>query len=127
MFSAGIRVEPVKSFGEHDVTSTVPLCLVNTNRPQYTLSVMAYKEAHILSALENAATWLGYTLRDKQCEIALGFVSGRDAFVSLPTGSEKTLCYAVLPWIFDELRRGEERLSQSIVIVVSPLIAVMKE
>ncbi len=81
----------MKSFSEHDVTSTVPICLVSTNRPQYTLSVMAYKEAHILSALDNAATQLGYTLRDKQREIALGFVSGRDVFVSLPTGSGKAL------------------------------------
>ena len=44
-------------------------------------------------------------------------------FVSLPTGSGKSLCYAVLPAAFDSLRES----GRSIVIVVSPLIALMKD
>ena len=31
------------------------------------------------------------------------FVNGRDMFAVLPTGYGKTLCYACLPLIFDEL------------------------
>ena len=53
----------------------------------------------------------------------LSFLKGSDVFVSLPTGSGKSLCFALLPFVFDELygRNG------SIAIVVSPLISLMKD
>lgn len=50
----------------------------------------------MLSALETAPTRLGYTLWDRQRKIASEFVHGRDAFMSLPAGSGKTLCYCRL-------------------------------
>ena len=57
----------------------------------------------------------------------------KDAFVSLPTGAGKSLCFAVLPYLFDLLKSrvssvgelaAEER---SIIVVVSPLISLMKD
>ena len=36
-------------------------------------------------------------LKHKQNEAVKEFVSGRDVFVSLPTGSGKSLCYGVQP------------------------------
>ena len=46
-------------------------------------------------------------------------------FVSLPTGgSGKSLCYASLPLVHDELR-GVQR--KSIVVVVSPLKSLMQD
>ena len=36
-------------------------------------------------------------MKHEQNEAVKEFVSGRDIFVSLPTGSSKSLCYAVLP------------------------------
>ena len=45
-------------------------------------------------------------------------------FVSLPTGYGKSLCYAALPAAFDKLKTGR---SKSVVIAVSPLIALMKD
>ena len=67
---------------------------------------------------------MGYvSLRDKQKEAILGFLGGRDVFVSLPTGSGKSLCYTILPKVFNRLRKT----TKSIVIVVSPLISLMKD
>ena len=44
--------------------------------------------------------------------------------VSLPTGYGKTLCIAALPGTYDHLLGNE---GQSVVVVVSPLIALMEE
>ena len=72
-----------------------------------------------------AATSLGYSeLKPEQEQAILAFVSGKDVFVALPTGYGKSLCYGLLPHVFD-LLRGLEK--QSVVIVVSPLVALMKE
>ena len=49
-----------------------------------------------------------------------GLFSAKACF---PTGSGKSLCYALLPAAFDSLRTSE----RSIVIVVSPLTALMKD
>ena len=48
-------------------------------------------------------------------------------FVSLPTGFGKSLCYGVLPFVFDLKRFGDMTLRRSIVVVISPLIALMKD
>jgi ATP-dependent DNA helicase RecQ len=77
------------------------------------------------SALDKAALEMGYTsLRQKQRDAVVGFLRGRDVFVSLPTGSGKSLCYAILPKVFDILRG---KSSKSIAVVVSPLISLMKD
>ena len=46
-------------------------------------------------------------------------------FVSLPTGYGKSLCYVLLPSVFD-IKLGLVE-NTSIVMVVSPLIALMKD
>ena len=72
----------------------------------------------------SASAELGYTsLRDKQKLVVTEFVSGRDVFAALPTGYGKSLCYGCLPSVFDDLRS----CSSSIVVVVSPLVALMKD
>ena len=61
---------------------------------------------------------LGYpSLRENQYKAVFSFLNGNDVFVILPTGSGKSLCFAVLRFAFDALhgRVG------SIVIVISPL------
>ena len=52
------------------------------------------------------------------------FILGRDVFVSLPTGYGKSVCYFSLPLVFDRLRRVEKK---SVVVVVIPLVALMKD
>ncbi len=75
-------------------------------------------------AISEASKLLGYTrLREGQ-ELAIReFLKGKDVFVSLPTGSGKSLCYWILPYIFDFIRGR----CDSMVLVVSPLIAIMQD
>ena len=44
---------------------------------------------------------LSIELKDKQLEAILRFMSGKDVFVSLPTGYGKSLIYKILPVVFD--------------------------
>ena len=62
-------------------------------------------------------------MKTKQKEAIVEFVSGKDVFVVLPTGYGKSVCYATLPLIFDQLR-GK---TGSVVVIVSPLITRMKD
>ncbi len=72
-----------------------------------------------------AANLAGYrTLQKEQKEAIVDFVSGRDVFVCLPTGYGKSLCFALLPAIFDVIRRV---LKKSLVVVVSPLNSLMQD
>ena len=59
-------------------------------------------------------------------EVVLSFLTGNDVFAVLPTGYGKSMCYACLPFLFDNhlaLQQGE----LSIVIVVCPLTAIIED
>jgi len=77
-------------------------------------------------AIQAASRRLGYSsLRREQEEAIKNFAVGKDVFfLSVPTGGGKSLCYAILPWLFDELRQTP---CKSIVMVVSPIIALIKD
>ena len=86
---------------------------------------MEYTRSEIAGAVQAATREMGYQeLRGKQEKVLQEYVYGRDTFVSLPTGSGKSLCYCALPLVFDKLRKTKDR---SITLVVSPLIALMKD
>ena len=76
------------------------------------------------NAIATAAHSLGYVLKPEQRTCIFQSASGSDVFVSLPTGYGKSLCYTLLPPVFDFLRGVKEK---SIVLVVSPLLALMKD
>ena len=83
-------------------------------------------EVSIEETISTAVKAMGYSsLTAKQEEVVRAFAKGIDVFVSLPTGSGKSLCYCILPLVFDSLRRRTEQ--SSIVVVVSPLVALMKD
>lgn len=72
-----------------------------------------------------AVQTLGYMYPTRyQAEVIETFFSGRDVFVSLPTGSGKSVCYACLPLVFDSLVGGRR---QKIVVIVAPLNAFMED
>ena len=75
--------------------------------------------------MDNATKKAGLgELKSKLGKALHHFVSGKDVFVALPTGCEKSFCYALLPALFDQLRSSVEA---SIVICASPLTALMME
>lgn len=77
-------------------------------------------ESVILSAAEKFSSPI---LRQHQLSAIKSFLEGKDVFVNMPTGSGKSIYYALQPWAFNLLRNQKE----SIAIVVSPLKAVMKD
>ena len=64
---------------------------------------------------------------EEQEKVVTSLVCGQDVFVSLPTGSCKSLCYACLPRLFDELRGARGCEYHSIPVVVSPLSSLMQD
>ena len=77
---------------------------------------------------------LGYPdAKEEQLKAAREFISGRDVFVCLPTGSGKSMCYGCLPYAFDELASNPfsdpttNAEPSAIVLIVSPLTALMED
>ena len=79
----------------------------------------------VRAAIARAVDAVGFEELKKEQELAIrSFVNGRDVFIALPTGYGKSLCYALLPLVFDSLRGSPHN---SIVLCVSPLTALMAD
>ena len=62
-------------------------------------------------------------MKEEQYAVVIDLVAGKDVFAALPTGFGKSLCLACLPDVFDKVMGTQN----SVVIVISPLIAIMKD
>ena len=63
------------------------------------------------------------SLKPAQCEAIRAVLSGKDAFVSVPTGYGKSLIYHILPFCAAKLMEGTSVIP--CVLVLSPLTALM--
>ena len=61
-------------------------------------------EAHVHAIAQK----LKIKLKEKQLEALLTFLTGRDVFVSLPTGYGKSIVYGIMPLVFDSIK-GKSR------------------
>ena len=64
-------------------------------------------------------------LKDQQKQAIVAAYEGKDAFVFLPTGFGKSVCFQVLPFLFDHKLGLTDGSEKKCVIVVSPLISLM--
>ena len=64
---------------------------------------MCTSDKEIRDAITSVAEYFKYKLKTQQEESIFYFVKGNDVFVSLPTGFGKSLCYILLPAVFDAL------------------------
>ena len=77
------------------------------------------------SAATKAAQQVGHTsMTSKQLQAVAGILRSHDTFVVVPTGYGRTLCYACLPLVFDQLFPDLVNKA-SIVVVITPLTATM--
>ena len=90
--------------------------------PWYTELIRTFVTRQVLlvamdlkSVIHSTAEEYGYQLRYKPEESILAFTGGMDVFVSLPTGYGKSLCYTLLPPIYDKIRKVDRK---SIILVV---------
>jgi superfamily II DNA helicase RecQ len=79
------------------------------------------------SALDVAKerTNIHFELKDKQIDCLKSLVEGKDTVGVLATGYGKSLVYTLLPYIQDSYYGTD--LGHHIVLVVSPLVALMEE
>ena len=84
-----------------------------------------FRKKQVRDAATVAVRQLGYEeMKREQLEVVSGVLNGQDVFAVLPTGFGKSLCFASLPSIYGQLLP----LAQpSIVIVVTPLTAIMTD
>ena len=64
-------------------------------------------------------------LKEEQEKVVRAIFEGKDVFVLLPTSFGKSVCFQVLPFVFDYKLGLVGGQKKSAVVVVSPLIALM--
>ena len=76
---------------------------------------------------------LGYSkLRDGQRRVVEAYLTEKDVYFCSPTGSGKSLCFEIAPFVFEGIEVGVENAEKqtdicSICLVVAPLVSLMKD
>ena len=67
----------------------------------------------------------GLSLKDQQVEAVKLLSEGKNVFMWFPTGYGKSICYQLLPFVFDVKlgRTNAPLVDRSIVLVISPLVS----
>ena len=65
------------------------------------------------------------SLKDQQVEAVKLLSEGKDVFIWFPTGYGKSICYQLLPFVFDVKlgRTNAPLVDRSVVLVISPLVS----
>ena len=87
------------------------------------------RQTDLRIAILEAVQKMGYDRPSENQALAINhFARGNDVFLSLPTGSGKSL-YAAIPGVFDTLKKRANIASKhhSIAVVVSPLSSLMQD
>lgn len=66
-------------------------------------------------------------LKPEQEQALLSFVGGHDVVALLPTGFGKSLIFQLAPLVVKELAKANASDAKPIVVVVSPLVALMED
>ena len=74
------------------------------------------------AAFADFSKFIGYELKKEQTEAISSVLSGSDVLVVLPTSFGKSMIYQALPWL--SVYIGQR--TSPIVLVISPLVALMK-
>ena len=69
----------------------------------------------ILYALEHLGC-ASVTLKDEQTACVKAIYEGKDIFLWLPTGFGKSMCYEVLPFVFDDKLRRRDSLVEARIV-----------
>ena len=67
----------------------------------------------------------GLSVKDQQVEAVKLLSEGKDVFVWFPTGYGKSICYQLLPFLFDVKlgRTNAPLVDRSVALVISPLVS----
>lgn len=78
-------------------------------------------------ALTHALLCLNLSLKREQVDAVKKLARKKDVFIWFPTGFGKSICYQLLPFVFNSLlcKTNAPLVEQSVVLVVSPLIFLM--
>ncbi len=92
--------------------------------------VMETEQLTFSSAVQHAKTSIGWDdllLMSEQVEVLKTLYQSKNYFMWFPTGYGKSLCYQLLPFLFDHKcsRIGAHETKLGIVIVVSPLMSLI--